>query len=218
MAADAQMMSHFYNPLHHMYGSLHSSRYPVGPGSADKYAGAGNSGEYIGDTSRYMPGTGGSLENGGDRSPSTPLQQSYDDRQYLTPPASGGNEMLEVKPLPHLMKEDKIVKDEIGQHGGIDNTGGNGSDKTNSQYPAPADSSTDYSGQYYAAVNPHIGGNDPIAAAHTDLSHPGHPAYGGYYTTGSSVVGGGGSGGSSHRHTGGGSNKNKTQTGDHEFN
>ena len=25
----AQMMSHFYSPLHHMYGSLHSPRYPV---------------------------------------------------------------------------------------------------------------------------------------------------------------------------------------------
>ncbi|XP_023329723.1 uncharacterized protein LOC111702307 [Eurytemora carolleeae] len=30
MAADAQMMSHFYSPLHHMYGSLHHpTRYPT---------------------------------------------------------------------------------------------------------------------------------------------------------------------------------------------
>ena len=49
MAADAQMMSHFYSPLHHMYHSMHSSglhphsRYPgPAPGSGmEKYPGNG---------------------------------------------------------------------------------------------------------------------------------------------------------------------------------
>ena len=46
MAADAQMMSHFYSPLHHMYHSMHSSplhphsRYPA-PGMETKYPGNG---------------------------------------------------------------------------------------------------------------------------------------------------------------------------------
>ena len=214
MAADAQMMSHFYTPLHHMYGSLHSSRYSSSSG-AEKYPVDGG---YLGDTTRYMPTPGVDNNGGGngDRSPSTPVgHQSYDDRQYLTPPAS--LDIPEVKPLPHqLLKEDKDhVKDEIGgQH-----NGGSGSDKL-SQYPAAPDASSDYSGQYF--VQPAAGGgNDPLTAAHTDLSHPGHPAYGGYSTTGSfgmhGVGGNGGiggnSGGSSHRSSGSGANKSKTQTG-----
>ena len=122
MAADAQMMSHFYNPLHHMYGSLHSSRYPVSS-TGDKYppgsgggGGTGNDGSYLADSSsRYMSGPGAIVPDkydqtaAGDRSPSTPIQQnSYDERQYLTPPSSN-IEIPEVKPLAHqLLKEDNF--------------------------------------------------------------------------------------------------------------
>ena len=47
MAADAQMMSHFYSPLHHMYPSMHSSglhphsRYPAPGSGKEKYPGNG---------------------------------------------------------------------------------------------------------------------------------------------------------------------------------
>ena len=64
MAADAQMMSHFYSPLHHMYGLPPASRYPPPP--ADQ---------------KYSPDPKFGLE----KSPAS----SYPDQKYI----GGGGEM-----------------------------------------------------------------------------------------------------------------------------
>jgi len=202
------MMSHFYSPLHHMYGSLHAPRYPVDqkypppPLLEQKYVDPAGGGKYHQyptggeDQSDLRYGTGEKYPESGDSkmhghkpissSPSLPPHQqplggSYAERHFLSSPVGGpaaGGE--DVKPLDKLQ-----LHHQLHQH----------QDKSSE--------SSDYESKESAAGG---GGYTPEQAGSAGLYSPGgggyyqpssgelgaggdspdlaHPAYGGYSTTG----------------------------------
>ena len=177
MAADAQMMSHFYSPLHHMYSPLHPARYPAEqkympdqkypdqkypsadqkyPSVEQKYAmdGGVKYGGYEGHVYQSPPIDQDKHKVVTPPPPQPPHQFDENRSQYLAPP-----EPLDVKPqMPMAEKRD----------GGKELENGDGKGETN--YPGTTAESEGYSGYFVQ--------ND---LQHTDL---GHPAYGGYSTTG----------------------------------
>ena len=188
-AADAQMMSHFYSPLHHMYHSMHSSslhphgrypgmevgaKYPGGypeqkydPGQAEANSvSSGEVGRYTEPGKQNIPSLTPKLSQ---TSPgSSPHQvensnyhQHEESRSYpcLTPPA--GQVTPDIK--PHHEQPVADTEKELSE----------------SSIEAPGERPEDSSS--------HLGGHEAGYGAssgyyhHSDLSHP---SYGGYSTAG----------------------------------
>jgi hypothetical protein len=136
----AQMMSHFYSPLHHMYGSLHAPRYPVDQKypppplleqKYHQYPAGGNGGEDQTDL-RYGATAGEKYPESGDSkmhpchkpisspSPSVSQQQqqaaaggSYADRHFLSSPAAAAGGGLSAPGGEDVKPLDKL---QLQQH------------------------------------------------------------------------------------------------------
>ena len=209
MAADAQMMSHFYTPLHHMYHSMHSasslhphSRYPGMDSSPvttnTKYPGQSNPGypEQKYDPSSAPPSSTGTGDNSVSRpdhtSPSSSPHHAITDqyhghsdheRNYLTPPGSGQQQTSSAGHVTPEMRDIKPVP-APGQHHsdtGLDTD----KDLSESSIDAPdASSRSDEKSEYQHNLGHETGYQTPGSGYyghHPDLSHP---SYGGYSTAG----------------------------------
>jgi hypothetical protein len=133
------MMSHFYSPLHHMYGSLHAPRYPVDQKypppplleqKYHQYPAGGNAGEDQTDL-RYGAGSGEKYPESGDNkmhpchkpisspSPTVSQQQqqaasgSYADRHFLGSPAAAAGGGLSAPGGEDVKPLDKL---QLQQH------------------------------------------------------------------------------------------------------
>ena len=192
MAADAQMMSHFYSPLHHMYSPL-SHRYPSA--GEQKYMPAGGDQKYpdqkYSGGEKYPVDQKYAMENGavkynggyeGHYAPPPPVEQ-HEKHKVITPPPTHEDhtpshqyeentqrqyltppEPLDVKPQMPLEK--------IREHKDGDDKSAAGENLGN----YPAESSEGGGGTPYAG---YFGGGGADG-----LQDLGHPAYGGYSTTG----------------------------------
>jgi len=190
MAADAQMMSHFYSPLHHMWGSsLHPSRYPAMDSKYQNYeqkypASDPNDPRYSISDHKYndIHEQKHHLPQKCQTSPGSSPQQSMDaasypaghpgatheeSRSYITPPGQvSPTELRDIKPLHAAVSHDndKDVNDSDIMKSSIDQPNDRNDDKV--EFP----SSHVVPGQEY-----------PGYYQQQDLSHP---SYGGYSTAG----------------------------------
>jgi len=190
MAADAQMMSHFYSPLHHMWGSsLHPSRYPAMdakyqnyeqkyptseptdpryPISDHKYNDIHEQKHHLPQKCQTSPGS--SPQQNLDPTPYPPNHPGApheESRNYMTPPSQvSPTELRDIKPLHEAASHDndKDVNDSDIMKSSLDQPNDRNDDKV--EFP----SSHVGAGQEY-----------PGYYQQPDLSHP---SYGGYSTAG----------------------------------
>ena len=188
MAADAQMMTHFYSPLHHMWGSsLHPSRYPTTamdskyqnyeqkypsseptdpryPHSDQKYNDIQEQKHHLPQKCQGSPGSSPqqNMESYSSGHPGTTHEET---RSYIAPPGQlSPTELRDIKPLHEAVNHDndKDVNDSDIMKSSIDQPNDRNDDKA--EFPS-SHGVPEYPGYYHQP----------------DLSHP---SYGGYSTTG----------------------------------
>jgi len=185
MAADAQMMSHFYSPLHHMWGSsLHPRSYPPAEPSKypqqypdQKYPGAEgypsdpppHAPHPVQEQKHHLPPTS-SPSSSPHQHPSAhepyppPILTSHDPR-YMTPPGQVSPQEMKHEAVAATDDKDNQEERSAEDKDALGANGGYGEKVEASAGGYPGNHSTEYNGYYQQP----------------ELAHPG---YGGYSTAG----------------------------------